>query len=338
MNQRPTSAALRKLRHALLTWYDAHRRELPWRRDADAYRVWVSEIMLQQTRVAAVMGHYARFLQKFPTVQALAAAREASVLAVWSGLGYYHRARRMHQTAKIVARQHRSDFPRTAEGWRELPGIGRYTAAAIASIAFGEAVAVVDGNVARVLDRLFGASAGREPAWQRAELLLDRERPGDFNQAMMELGATVCTPRVPQCSTCPLHPWCASRGAGLARPQPVRKRRQLDYGLARRNGSVLLVQRPADASLMAGMWELPAFSAASPKGELMAKLRHAITDTDYEVSVFTVAAAKAHAPTVTARWFARRQWERLPLTGLARKILRRLPDESGTTPSESKAP
>ena len=156
--------------------------------------------------------------------------------------------------------------------------------------------------------------------------MLDRERAGDFNQAMMELGATVCTPRAPQCPMCPLHNWCVSRGANPARPQAARKRRQLIYGLARRNGSVLLVQRPAKASLMAGMWELPALPEAQHNGaEPMAKLRHAITDTDYDVSVFTVAPAKFHSSAVTARWFAERQWERLPLTGLARKILRRLP-------------
>ncbi len=330
MDQRLTPAALRKLRHALQAWYDEYRRDLPWRRDADPYRVWVSEIMLQQTRVAAVVDHYARFLQKFPSVQKLASAREASVLAVWSGLGYYHRARRMHQAARLIARERRGRFPRTAEEWRQLPGIGRYTAAAIASIAFGEAVAVVDGNVERVLDRVFGAAEGREAAWRRAEALLDRERPGDFNQAMMELGATVCTPRAPQCLMCPLRDWCTSRGANPALPQPARKRKQLIYGLvrglARRNGSVLLVQRPADASLMAGMWELPVLSAAPHNGDApMARLRHAITDTDYEVSVFGVAPATFHTSAVNARWFVRRQWERLPLTGLARKILRRLP-------------
>ena len=161
MDPKLTPAALRNLRRSLLAWYDQNRRELPWRRDADPYRVWVSEIMLQQTRVAAVVDHYARFLRKFPTVQNLAAAREASVLAVWSGLGYYHRARRLHQAAKVIARERRGSFPRTAEEWRELPGIGRYTAAAIASIAFSEAVAVVDGNVERVLERMFGRNQGQ---------------------------------------------------------------------------------------------------------------------------------------------------------------------------------
>ncbi len=321
-----TPAALRKLRHALLAWYDAHRRDLPWRRDADPYRVWLSEIMLQQTRVAAVIDHYGRFLQKFPNVQTLAAAHEASVLAAWSGLGYYHRARRMHQAAKVIARERKGVFPRTAEEWLTLPGVGRYTAAAIASIAFGEAVAVVDGNVERVLDRMFGAAEGREAAWQSAELLLDRERPGDFNQAMMELGATLCTPRAPQCPICPLRKWCASRGAKHATPRPNRKRKQLTYRLVCENGSILLVQRPANASLMAGMWELPRVSKAHCNGDQpLATLRHSITDTDYRVSVFTVPARNFHRSNDNARWFTRRQWERLPLTGLARKILRRLP-------------
>ncbi len=320
------AAARRKLRQALLTWYDEHRRELPWRRDSDSYRVWVSEIMLQQTRVAAVVDHYARFLQKFPTVQTLAAAHEASVLAMWSGLGYYHRARRMHQAAKLIARERKGRFPRTAEEWRELPGIGRYTAAAIASIAFGEAVAVVDGNVERVLARVFGAAEGREVAWERAESLLNRARPGDFNQAMMELGAMVCTPRSPQCPMCPLHTWCASRGADRTRLPSRRKRKQITYGVARKNGSVLLVQRPADASLMAGMWELPALADAQPNGDKpLVILRHAITDTDYDVSVFTAAPGTFRKLQRKARWFPRRQWERLPLTGLARKILHRLP-------------
>src|SRR5664279_4349503 len=216
-----TLREIASLRRALLLWYVAYRRDLPWRRDADPYRVWVSEIMLQQTRVAAVLDHYARFLQRLPTVQALAAAREQSVLALWSGLGYYHRARRLHQAAKVIARERDGEFPRTAEAWRELPGIGRYTAAAIASIAFGEPVAVVDGNVERVIERLFGGAEGKESAWQHAEALLDRARPGDFNQAMMELGATVCTPRAPQCVLCPLYTWCQSRGVQTVAPNSI---------------------------------------------------------------------------------------------------------------------
>ena len=154
-----TSAQAQSFRRALLRWYDQHRRHLPWRRDRDPYRIWVSEIMLQQTRVAAVLDHYARFMQRFPTVQSLASAREASVLAAWSGLGYYHRARRMHQAAKVIVRERGGVFPQSAEEWLALPGIGRYTAAAVASIAFDEPVAVVDGNVERVLQRLQGMRA-----------------------------------------------------------------------------------------------------------------------------------------------------------------------------------
>jgi A/G-specific adenine glycosylase len=257
-------------------------------------------------------------------VQDLAAAREQSVLALWSGLGYYHRARRLHQAAKVIARERKGEFPHTAEAWRELPGIGRYTAVAIASIAFGEPVAVVDGNVERVLERLFGGAEGRESAWQQAEALLDRERPGDFNQAMMELGATVCTPRAPQCLLCPLHSWCQSRGAEAPTPQPPRKRQQLQYALARKGDSVLLVQRPADAARMANMWELPETVAAKSADEVLAKFRHSITDTDYEVSVLPAPAALLRSLDGNARWFTRKQWQKLALTGLTRKVLHQL--------------
>ena len=332
MNDHPVPLApaeIRKLRRALLRWYDQHRRDLPWRQDADPYRVWISEIMLQQTRVAAVLDHYARFMVRFPDVQTLAAAREASVLAAWSGLGYYHRARRMHQAAKVIVRERHGKFPQSAADWLALPGIGRYTAAAIASIAFGEGVAVVDGNVERVLSRVFGQDESREAAWQRAETLLDRRRPGDFNQAMMELGATLCTPRAPQCLVCPLNAWCVSRGAEIPREQAPRKRKELGYALARKNGAVWLVRRSAEASLMAGMWELPESRCNGDKP--LVRLRHSITDTDYEVSVHAVSEFAGEG-----RWRSRKQWERLPLTGLARKILRRLAAESDEAFAESK--
>jgi A/G-specific adenine glycosylase len=325
-----TPANLTQLRRALLGWYDRNKRDLPWRRNSDPYHVWVSEIMLQQTRVAAVLDHYALFMQRFPTVQALAAARESSVLAVWSGLGYYHRARRLHQAAKEITRNRRGEFPQNAGEWHELPGIGRYTAAAIASIAFGEAVAAMDGNVERVLSRMFGPINGREAAWQRAETLLDQRYPGNFNQAMMELGATICTPRAPQCALCLLNAWCKSHGANAAKPQPTRKRKQSCYALIRNGEEVLLVRRPTDASLMAGMWELPIIPEKQRKGkELVARLRHSITDTDYDVSVFSVALDRQHISAENSRWFSRKQWERLPLTGLARKALRLVRAESG---------
>jgi len=323
------------LRRSLLEWYDTHHRDLPWRRDADPYRVWVSEIMLQQTRVAAVLDHYARWMRRFPTILDLAKAREQSVLALWSGLGYYHRARRMHQAAKVIVRERNGEFPRTAEACRELPGIGRYTAAAIASIAFGEPIAVVDGNVERVLARVFGTAEGREVAWQQAESLLDRTRPGDFNQAMMELGATICTPRTPQCLVCPLYNWCQSRGADAPRPQPPRKRKHLHHALARKGDSVLLVQRSSDAMRMAGMWELPETSPANLTEKALAKFRHSITDTDYEVSVLPATPALVRILEGNARWFTRKQWQKLALTGLTRKVLRKLAVESAGLGTES---
>ncbi len=329
---------VRQLRSALLNWYRLNRRELPWRGNPDPYKVWVSEIMLQQTRVGAVLDHYARFVARFPNFEVLAAAPAQSVLAAWSGLGYYQRARRMHQAAKLIVRAGAGCLPRTAQQWCKLPGIGRYTAAAIASIAFGETVAVVDGNVERVLGRMFGRPQGREATWQRAEALLDRQYPGDFNQAMMELGATLCTPRAPQCLLCPVKTWCKSRGAEAVPRQPARKRKQLYCLLAKRDGAVLLVQRPAKASLMAGMWELPTLPnlPCSTEAALLTKLRHSITDTDYEVTVMMLAPEKFPSAATNARWFARKQWEALPLTGLTRKALRRLEIESGMAQGESK--
>ena len=265
--------------------------------------------------------------------QSLASAREASVLAAWSGLGYYHRARRMHQAAKVIVRERGGVFPQSAEEWLALPGIGRYTAAAVASIAFDEPVAVVDGNVERVLQRLRGCVLGRGTAWQHAEELLDRERPGDFNQAMMELGATICTPRAPQCLLCPVNSLCKTRGVEEQRPQAPRKNKEVRYGLATRHDSVLLVQRPANAALMAGMWELPEVEAEQVNGnQPLLRVRHSITDTDYRVSVFSVPSFPANG----AKWFTARQAERLALTGLARKILRKMAAESKAVPAESK--
>ncbi|HLZ40707.1 MAG TPA: A/G-specific adenine glycosylase [Candidatus Sulfotelmatobacter sp.] len=323
-------------RNALLSWYDVHARDLPWRKDRDPYRVWISEIMLQQTRVAAVIEHYRNFLRRFPDLQKLAAARQNSVLAAWSGLGYYRRARMLHAAAKVIAKERGGKFPETAPALRDLPGIGRYTAAAIASIAFEEPVAVVDGNVARVLGRLRGITHSNEKAWQTAEELLDRERPGDFNQAMMELGATVCTPRAPACLTCPVVGLCISRGERLSPAKFSRqKKREIHYALDRRNGSIFLVQRAHDLRLMPGMWELPEIDAQGRRGRdkrvsrfarrdkkdgLFLTLRHSITVTDYTVRVWHMSAP----PAVAGTWIALEKAGGLALTGLARKILRRV--------------
>jgi A/G-specific adenine glycosylase len=307
-------------RKALLAWYDAHARELPWRQSRDPYRVWVSEIMLQQTRVAAVIEHYHEFLRRFPTVQKLAAAREASVLAAWSGLGYYRRARMMHAAAKVVARERGGKLPDTAAEWRELSGIGRYTAAAIASIAFGESVAVVDGNVERVLQRVSGERIAGENLWRAAENLLEPKRPGDFNQAMMELGATVCTPRAPACLTCPVFDLCVTRGEIPGSAKPARQKKQeIHYALTVRDGAVLLVQRSHDTSLMAGMWELPEIPDPGDHSKPAFTVRHSITVTDYTVQVWRKPAADG----TSGKWMALTKLQKVAMTGLTRKILRK---------------
>jgi A/G-specific adenine glycosylase len=308
----------------LLAWYDVHRRDLPWRANRDPYRVWLSEIMLQQTRVAAVIEHYHEFLRRFPTVEKLAGAREASVLAAWSGLGYYRRARMLHAAAKVIAREHGGKFPATADGLRALPGIGRYTAAAIASIAFDEPVAVVDGNVERVLQRVSGKRLAGEELWHAANDLLDAKRPGDSNQAMMELGAVVCTPRAPGCLTCPVFDLCATRGELAATPKSApQKKREINYALQRRggdcgDGKVFLVQRAHDVSLMPGMWELPEL-ASTNGGSPSFTLRHSITVTNYVVRVWRVSVPAG----ATGKWIPVERLKKVALTGLARKILRK---------------
>jgi A/G-specific adenine glycosylase len=314
-----SSSAEARFRAKLLAWYDEHKRDLPWRRSSDPYRIWLSEIMLQQTRVAAVTEHYERFLKRFPSIEKLASARESSVLAAWSGLGYYRRARMLHTAAKRITKYHDGKFPSTTEALRALPGIGRYTAAAVASIAFGEAVAVVDGNVERVLQRMIGKTCSGQEYWDTAETLLDRDRPGDFNQAMMELGATVCAPRQPLCRECPVRGFCATRGEtkNTVKKTPQRKK-ETAYALSRRNGLVLLVQRPESASLMPGMWELPEIDAVGGSGKAMLTVKHSITVTNYTIRI-----VRAEVPPSTSgTWVRTGRISKLPLTGLARKILR----------------
>ena len=265
---------LSSFRRALLRWYDANHRDLPWRRTRDPYRIWISEIMLQQTRVAAVLEHYRLFLERFPDVRALAAAPESAVLAAWSGLGYYRRARMMRQCAQKIVEIHGGHFPETSQTLQSLPGIGRYTAAAIASIAFAEPIAVVDGNVERVLERLTGRTLPKKEFWQQAQALLEPSRPADFNQSMMELGALVCTPRQPKCNVCPIRKWCATRGeVPRTRLQSGQSKKEIWYTLEERAQRIRLIQRPTDVSLMAGMWELPEarMSAAQSKSNAGAK-------------------------------------------------------------------
>jgi A/G-specific adenine glycosylase len=261
---------------------------------------------------------YAEFLKQFPAVAKLARAREQTVLAAWSGLGYYRRARALHAAAKTIQRQR--VFPRSAEKLRELPGIGRYTAAAVASIAYGEPVPVVDGNVKRVLQRLSDRNLRDEECWEQAGRLLASDRPGDFNQAMMELGATICLPARPNCSECPVTSLCIAQGKGQTlKPQQQRRKEILNLVLARRNGSVFLKQRARDSSVMPSMWELPSLHAR-PEEKPTIQLRHSIINTDYQVNVF----ADGDRPHEQGRWVELCSARRLPLTGLALKILLRL--------------
>ena len=322
----PVSARkLERLRLVLLAWYDRNRRDLPWRRTRDPYAIWLSEIMLQQTRVAAVLNHYRSFLARFPNVAALAAASEDAVLAAWSGLGYYRRARMLLQCAREIVERYNGSFPQDSETLRSLPGIGRYTAAAIASIAFSEPVAVVDGNVERVLQRITGRALTPQQCWERSQELLSRSHPGDFNQSMMELGATVCLPREPRCLTCPLRQHCATRGerprAKLNSPQ---NRREIWCALELRNGRVRLVKRAASESLMAGMWELPqwtGFPPLAPASTHWRTFRHSITVTDYIVHVLRNS-GEPGGTRPPGKWIAVEKIPHLPITGLTRKILK----------------
>jgi A/G-specific adenine glycosylase len=311
------SVDLDGFRSALLAWYQRNRRDLPWRRTQDPYAIWLSEIMLQQTRVAAVIAHYHRFLTRFPTVHKLAAARESSVLAKWSGLGYYRRARNLHAAAKAVVRVHGGAFPRTSAGLQALPGIGRYTAAAIASIAFHEASAVVDGNVERVISRLSGTAVSRKRIWEVAGQLLASEHPGDFNQAMMELGATVCVPAEPNCLNCPVRNFCRAQGRNCTRTKAPRQvKREIAHALERDGNSVRLVQRSANEQLMPGMWELPQVALRASHKPLFS-VRHSITVTDYTVRVLSCGGDLPGTRIKNSRL------PKLPLTGLTKKILRR---------------
>lgn len=313
-------------RRALLAWYDKNRRDLPWRKTRDPYAIWLSEIMLQQTRVAAVLEHYRIFLQRFPDVEALAAAPLDDVLAAWSGLGYYRRARMLHQCAQEVVERYAARFPHNASSLRELPGIGRYTSAAIASIAFDEPIAVVDGNVERVLERATGKQLTIEQLWMRAQQLVPRSRSGDFNQAMMELGATVCLPRAPLCLTCPVRQWCSTQGElPRAAAKSSQKKREIWCNLIRRDGHLRLVKRASKESLMAGMWELPHWTElphASASQSRWRTFRHSITVTDYKVHVLRGWKVKGCLPTARGKWVAIDKIATLPITGLTRKILK----------------
>ena len=304
----------RSFRRKLLDWYDRNARNLPWRETRDPYRIWISEIMLQQTRVATVIPYYAKFLDRFPDVAALARASEEDLLTAWSGLGYYVRARNLHRAAKEIAAK--GEFPSDYASLRRLPGVGEYTAAAIASIAFGLPHAVVDGNVRRVMSRLVCGAV--EPAKLAGEFL-DRERPGDFNQAVMELGATVCLSREPQCAACPVASLCEARRQGRQAEFPVRAPRRNAVSVAK---TVVVAHRASRVLLgrRAGFWELPdAEMLAEAKAvRKLGEFRHSITH-----HMYTVCVLEARIPRAPRgfTWVEERDLDRIPLSTIARKAL-----------------
>ena len=315
----------------LLAWYRRGHRDLPWRRTQDPYGIWVSEIMLQQTRAQAVIPYYQRFLDRFPTVEMLAAAEEQDVLALWAGLGYYSRARNLRRAAQQVVAM--GGFPRDYEAIRALPGIGDYTAAAIASIAFQLPHAVVDGNVLRVVARAENDAADiasqrtRERFRAIARQWMGRGQPGAFNQALMELGATVCLPANPLCRECPIAGDCRALREGTVAQLPVKLRKKEPVAIAavlllvRDGDRVLLRQKEAGARRMAGFWELPAPDdlPGARAGKSFGEFRHTITHHHY---TFTVRAASVRTTGPEFRWFAAAQLEGIPFSTTARKALK----------------
>jgi A/G-specific adenine glycosylase len=314
----------------LLRWFDENRRDLPWRAprgaDADPYAVWLSEIMLQQTTVASVTGFFHKFISRWPDVSSLAQAPIEDVLAAWAGLGYYARARNLHACANIVATQHGGRFPRREDALLQLPGVGPYTAAAISAIAFREPCVAVDGNVERVISRFF-ALAEPPPGAKRkikalAGELLSKERPGDFLQALMDLGAMVCTPRSPACAACPLSEDCTAKRLGQARdfpvkpPKPERPRRR-GAAFVLRSGDFVLLRRRPDKGLYGGMTEFPATPfdadhaekeamlgfapARAPWRELKGPVRHIFSHFSLELKVFVAETPKPQ-PIAGCRW------------------------------------
>jgi A/G-specific adenine glycosylase len=341
----------------LLDWFDREKRVLPWRGTRDAYRIWVSEVMLQQTTVQAVAPRYGAFLARFPTVASLARAREQSVLAEWSGLGYYARARNLHRAARAVVREHGGSLPRSAVALRALPGFGEYTAAAVASLAFGESVPAAEANVTRVLSRVYalpGMTGGRvhnrEVRRRAAEWQRDAPgaagRPGDLTAALMDLGQLVCRPRNPDCPVCPIAGECAARRLGAPdryprrRAKPAAIRVFLAAAVAVRDGRALLIRRPE--RLLAGLWQFPAAEGRSRAAALAAlgrelrrlglqrdpstppsSARHTIVNRRLEISVYSASPnpkSKIQDPKSVNRWLSPRQLGQAAIPTLTRKI------------------
>lgn len=323
----------------VVAWQRRHgRHSLPWQNTRDPYRVWLSEIMLQQTQVSTVLGYYERFLSRWPTVADLAAATLDEVLAQWAGLGYYSRARNLHLCAQVVVAAHAGAFPATAVGLQTLPGIGRSTAAAIAAFCFGERVAILDGNVKRVLSRVLAfegdlaSSAAEQQLWAHATGLLPQQDVDRYTQGLMDLGATVCTARSPGCASCPVQALCRGAAGGEPTRYPIktrklkRGRRENWWLWLERGGAVLLRQRPA-TGVWAGLWTLPMFDdeasarAAVPALALepLPRIEHALTHFDWRLH--TLRAAPAEGPLPSGVWVAREQLAAYALPAPLKKLI-----------------
>jgi len=355
MRRLPDAERDRLIARAIVDWFRAGHRAMPWRATRDAYAIWVSEVMLQQTRVDVVVPYYQRWMARFPTVEALAAAELDEVLPLWSGLGYYARARNLHAAARAVVERHAGRVPVEPEALRALPGVGAYTAGAIRSLAFGARAAVVDGNVERVLARVdaiddVASTAGKRALWARAEALVPDDAPGDYNQGLMELGATVCTPRDARCLVCPLASLCRGRATGdpLAWPRPKVKRAPREVVavavLVERAGKILLVRRSPEETLWGGLWEPPwlaldagerpdataaaraleARTALGARGiEAWTTFEHVLTHRRIHFHAFRARAtsSRAQARGAEARWVTRDEHDSLALAAWVRSLL-----------------
>ena len=300
------ASEVRRVRRALLAWFRRNARDLPWRATRDPYRVWLCEVMLQQTRVETALPYYKRFLKEFPNLKALASADPDRVLKLWQGLGYYNRARNLHEAARIIASERHGRFPRTADEWRTLPGVGRYTAGAVASIAFGERAPILDGNAKRLLIRLYAITDNADDTatvnrlWSIAEILVPAKNPGAFNQAMMELGSRLCTPKKPRCVQCPLRACCRARALGTEGRLPVRRKKKpiphydVVAGAIRRNGRYLLGKRPP-VGLLGGLWEFPGGKVQPGETHEQALVREVREELGLDVEVGPLVASLKHA-------------------------------------------
>jgi A/G-specific adenine glycosylase len=355
----PSLAWRRSFRTLLLKWFARHARDLPWRRTRDPYRIWVSEVMLQQTQVATVVDYFTRFIAAFPTIEVLAAADEHDVLRLWEGLGYYRRARGLHRAAGVIVREHRGQFPREPDAVRRLPGIGRYTAGAVLSIAFDQPQPILEANTIRLYSRLLAyrgpihSVAGQQVLWHLAEALLPRRGAGQVNQALMELGATICLPREPRCATCPVMTLCPTHAQGLhseipaARPKPQIEQVREAAVVVRRGQSVLLLKR-GESERWAGLWDFPRFGLSARgeeellrelaegvrrltgltvvPGEKLATIKHGVTRfrITLECHTATCVSRGTNGRSAEMRWVKAAELKDYPLSTPARRLSRLL--------------